>query len=134
MGTKRRRFLAMAGACALSSSLVPRLAVASLSIATSTAVTANSQLSVFRARIRDWFYLLGDDNGHPVEVCLVGVQDRGSNDTLEQFSLVLVGRSDAPPLTDGFYGVAGETFSLFIKYIGSRRGKCRYSADFALLK
>lgn len=137
METKRRRFLAMMGTFGVLSAAVPKWALARVSPTgdyQSSTAPGESLSDSFRARIRDWFYLFGEGEGHPGEVRLVGVRNRGNSEALEQFSLIFVGRRNLPALADGYYTVAGETFSLFIKYIGSRRGKCRYSADFAVLK
>jgi hypothetical protein len=128
MENDRRKFLTFAGTVGIASLVLPGGVFAEF---TPAEILSRDD---YIARIKDWVYLHNADASHQGNLRLIKVLDRGSSDEIEQFALILRSRRHAVAMPSGYYQVAGEPFSLYVKHTHEKKRKQFYSAEFALLQ
>lgn len=130
MDNDRRKFLAVAGTIGMASLVLPSGVFSATIFPEFTALSRDE----YKARIKEWFFLYNADASHQGDLKLIEVLDEGSSDELQQFALILSSRRGVDAMPSGYYEVAGEPFSLYIKYTHERKNKQFYNAEFALLQ
>ena len=131
MNNERRTFLASAGTIGIASLLAPGGVFAQMSTFGSDPLLTRDD---YAARIKEWFYLHNADATLQSYLQLVRVIGGNAEGPVQQFALKLRSNRQDLAMPSGYYEVAGEPFSLFVKHTHKKGGRQFYRAEFALLQ